>query len=71
MITDAKELIDHLTYANYSHNRRISPNISPARWAKIYGSDAIAMEARYASGRTLVDRACEIADRALISTDSH
>lgn len=29
--------VDHLTYINYAHNRRRSPDISPKRWEAIYG----------------------------------
>lgn len=41
------ELVDELTYRNYAHNRRISPGVTPERWAKAYGPTAAAMEARY------------------------
>ncbi len=41
------ELIDELTYRNYAHNRRISPNVSPERWAKSYGPTVAALEERF------------------------
>jgi len=41
------ELIDELTYRNYEHNRRISPHVSPKRWAKSYGPSTEAMEERF------------------------
>lgn len=41
------ELVDELTYRNYAHNRRISPGVTPERWAKAYGPTSVAMEARY------------------------
>ena len=31
------EMIDHLTYANYKHNRKLSPEITPEQWAKYGG----------------------------------
>ena len=42
----ALDVIDYLTYANYAHNRRISPDISPERWARIY-PNADKLEAKY------------------------
>jgi hypothetical protein len=42
----ATEVVDYLTYCNYAHNRRISPHITPERWAKIY-PNAAAMEAKF------------------------
>lgn len=41
------QVIDHLTYASYKHNRDISPEVPPARWVTIYGPNATAMEAQY------------------------
>ncbi len=41
------ELIDELTYRNYEHNRRISPHVTPERWAKSYGPTVAAMEERF------------------------
>lgn len=43
---NVRDLIDELTYTNYAHNRRISPHISPERWARIY-PNAEAMERRF------------------------
>ena len=40
------QVVDFLTYANYAHNRSLSPEISPERWAKIY-SDASKLEAKF------------------------
>ena len=40
------QVVDYLTYANYAHNRRLSPEISPERWAKIY-PDAAKLEAKF------------------------
>ena len=42
----AEKLFSELTYASYAHQRRISPEVSPERWAKIFPR-AQAMEARY------------------------
>lgn len=41
------EIIDDLTYCNYRHNRRLRPDISPERWVKVYGPNAVAMEERF------------------------
>jgi hypothetical protein len=41
-----RALIDTLTYISYAHNRTISPDISPERWAKIF-PDAQRLEWRY------------------------
>ena len=30
-------IIDSLTYINYKHNRELSPDITPDRWALVYG----------------------------------
>ena len=40
------QVVDYLTYANYAHNRRMSPEISPERWANIY-PDAAKLEAKF------------------------
>jgi hypothetical protein len=26
------EIVDHLTYANYKHNRKLSPEVRPSQW---------------------------------------
>lgn len=41
-----KNLIDHLTYSSYRHNRNISPNITPEQWKSIF-SNADEMEKKY------------------------
>tara|TARA_B110000503_G_C6904466_1_gene312102 strand:+ start:167 stop:349 length:183 start_codon:yes stop_codon:yes gene_type:complete len=35
------EAIDHLTYSSYAHNRKLNPEISPARWGLIYGAKKV------------------------------
>lgn len=40
------DLIDTLTYVNYAHNRRLSPDIPAERWAQIY-PQALEMEGRF------------------------
>ncbi len=35
------EIVDYLTYASYAHNRRISPEVTPERWARIFGKEAV------------------------------
>jgi len=41
------DVVDYLTYINYAFNREITPDVSPERWANIYGPKAEAMERRY------------------------
>ena len=55
------EVIDHLTYCNYRHNRRLRPDIEPERWALIY-PNAAAMEARYQAERP---RECDVCGGAV------
>lgn len=40
-------VIDELIYRNYAANRQYSPEITPERWAKVYGENTPAMEARF------------------------
>lgn len=40
-------IIADLTYANYKHNRTISPNTTPQQWVKVYGPKALEMEKRF------------------------
>lgn len=41
-------VIDELTFRSYAHNRRISPEISPERWAAIFGKEQVeAMENQF------------------------
>lgn len=47
------EFIDELTYRNYAHNRRISPQVTPERWEKAYGPNAVAMEERFQREQTI------------------
>lgn len=42
-----KQIIDELAYRNYRHNRELSPNITPERWAVVYGRATAKMEGRY------------------------
>jgi len=42
----ARQIVDELTYINYAHNRRISPHVTPERWAELF-PNAQAMEARF------------------------
>lgn len=45
---NAEDLILNLTYINYAHNRTISPDVTPERWGRIYGVQAVEeMEERY------------------------
>lgn len=30
-------LMDYLTYCSYRHNRKISPEITPEQWGKLFG----------------------------------
>ena len=43
----AESIVDYLTYANYRHNRTISPHITPEQWAKCGYPNVTAMEAKY------------------------
>ena len=44
------DIVDYLTYSSYAHNRRISPEVTPERWARIFGAEAVArMEPIYAA----------------------
>ena len=47
----AVEIVDELTYRSYAENRRRSPDISPERWAKVFGVGAVQMEERFHSER--------------------
>jgi|GEM_PF-4377488 hypothetical protein len=42
-----KAVIDELVFRSYVHNRMMSPDISPERWALIYGPSVADMEERY------------------------
>jgi hypothetical protein len=50
----AAEVVDYLTYCNYAHNRRISPHITPERWARIY-PNATALETKF-QAELLIER---------------
>jgi hypothetical protein len=39
-----KQIINTLTFNSYAHNRLRSPDISPERWAKVYGKDSELLE---------------------------
>lgn len=41
------EIVSDLTYSCYAFNRRNSPSITPERWARIFGPNAAALEARF------------------------
>lgn len=40
-------IVDELTYSNYAFNRRRSPQITPERWARVFGAQSAALEARF------------------------
>lgn len=44
---DPDQMIEHLTYCCYSYNRRISPEITPAQWERVFGSTTPAMEVKF------------------------
>lgn len=48
LIRDLMSTANELVYASYAHNRRISPEVSPQRWAQIY-KNAAEMETRFQS----------------------
>lgn len=41
MENETKNAIDHLTYASYAHNRRLSPNIPYYKWFEVYGKKKV------------------------------
>jgi hypothetical protein len=45
-------LLDNLTYYCYRHNRKLSPEISPEQWARIFGSTE-AFEVRFQKEQVL------------------
>ncbi len=45
----AIELVEDLIYANYRHNRLLSPMTEPEQWEPIFGEDTLAMEGRFQS----------------------
>jgi hypothetical protein len=46
-MTDERIILDALMYASYRHQRIVSPEVEPARWAKIYECDIAKMELRF------------------------
>lgn len=52
-----EKVLDELTYISYAHNRNLSPDVSPERWAKVYGPSARLMEVRYQAER---EQMCEM-----------
>lgn len=41
------DLVGSLTYLNYCHNRRQSPDITPEQWLQVYGDDTYKFETLY------------------------
>ena len=46
-----KGIVSELTYRSYAHNRMISPEITPERWAKVFAG-AAQMEERFQKEKT-------------------
>jgi hypothetical protein len=46
-----REFVDYLTFCSYRENRRLSPEVTPLQWEKIFGSQAKQMELRYQQER--------------------
>ena len=44
---DPMAIVNELTYQNYAHNRKISPDITPEQWEKVYGDESPQMEERF------------------------
>ena len=42
-----QQVVDYLVYANYAHNRRIAPDVTPKRWEKVYGPSVWEMEEQF------------------------
>ncbi len=36
-----QDVVDYLTYSSYAHQRDTSPNVTPERWASIFGAKAV------------------------------
>jgi hypothetical protein len=48
MKDETQNAIDHLTYASYAHNRRLSPNIPYYKWFDVYGKkNVLTLESIY------------------------
>jgi hypothetical protein len=48
------DIVSDLTYMSYAHNRDISPDITPERWARIFGEELTQrMERRYQQEKVL------------------
>lgn len=45
-VKNPQNLIDHLTYASYRHNRNISPGTTPEQWKVIF-NNVDEMEKKY------------------------
>lgn len=45
--TEYAGIVDELTYRCYAYNRRVSPDVTPERWALLFGAATAAMEARF------------------------
>lgn len=49
-MTTPQHIVSMLTYRSYTYNRDRSPDISVARWGRIYGEEAVAaMEKQFQS----------------------
>ena len=47
-----QDIVDSLIYRSYAHNRDISPDVTPERWARVFGAAAVArMEPIYAASK--------------------
>ena len=42
-----RDVVDKLVYSSYRYNRQYSPEITPERWVRVFGAQAIEFEARY------------------------
>lgn len=40
-IKDARNIVDSLTYMSYTHNRRISPHVTPEQWKTVFGANTV------------------------------
>lgn len=41
------QIVDRLIYLSYSHNRKLAPEITPERWAKVFGPTTPVMEEQF------------------------
>jgi sarcosine oxidase delta subunit len=57
IIDGTKSAMDHLLFRNYIFNRRNRPDITPERWAKVFGQEKIfVLEKQFLDMETKTDK---------------